>query len=177
MKRIFAMWIDGACAQRTTMTGGWAVVCKFQGDIKPLDERSGSSLRATNNRAELSAAIMSLNMIVEHRARIKRSASRIIIYSDSKYVVDGLTRWLKNWKKSNWKSTTGEDVKNRDLWEDLEVAQKMALEAVSPALKKIEWFHVRGHEGNRGNERADELATEAVKKLDCKVKKRDSRRG
>lgn len=100
----------------------------------------------TNNRMELTAAIEALRTL---HARFP-SAEGATVYSDSSYLVNGITTWVKGWQKNNWKNSQKEDVLNRDLWEAL-------IEAT--AGKDIEWKHVRGHAGHDANERCDDIAT------------------
>ena len=108
-------------------------------------ELSGGSPLTTNNRMELQAPIEALKTI-------KRSVP-IHIYTDSKYVMDGITQWLQNWKRNHWRTKNNKPVKNQDLWEELDLLT---------AGHSISWHWVKGHAGHIENERVDTLAREAV---------------
>lgn len=134
---------DGACSGNPG-PGGWGAVLQYNGHEKEL---SGSESNTTNNRMELLAAIRALEAL-------KKPCS-VALYTDSQYLRDGITKWLPDWKKRGWKTASRKPVKNQDLWRELEaVLEKHA----------VEWHWVRGHDGNHGNERADKLATEAIRK-------------
>ena len=145
MSKIIEIYTDGACSGNPGI-GGWGVYLLY-GDNKR--EMSGSEYDTTNNRMELTAAIKGLNAL-------KRSSS-VIIYTDSVYLKDGITKWIFNWQKNNWKNANKKDVKNKDLWVSL-------IESVEK--HQIEWRWVKGHIGNVGKEIADNLATNAI--LDAK---------
>ena len=137
------MWTDGACSGNPG-NGGWGVLIKNNDKITKL---SGSENNTTNNRMEMMAVIKGLENIKEN--------SNIIIYTDSKYVKDGITNWIFNWKKNNWKNSQNKDVKNKDLWLILDIK----------TLKfNIKWEWVKGHSDNKENNIADYLATSAIKK-------------
>ena len=108
----------------------------------------GGEPETTNNRMELTAAIMALNAL--------KGPSRVILHTDSKYVMDGINEWMPNWKKRGWTTTAKKPVKNKDLWQALD-------EAVG--RHDIDWRWVKGHDGNPGNEKADELANLGVDEL------------
>ena len=139
------IYTDGACSGNPG-PGGWGVL------IRELDkedtEISGGEKDTTNNRMELLAAIKALESIENNK--------EIIIYTDSKYVKDGITQWISNWKKNNWKTSNKKPVKNVDLWIKLDNAIQN---------KKINWKWVKGHDGNEGNEKADFLAQSALNNL------------
>jgi ribonuclease HI len=137
---IVEIWTDGGCKPNPG-PGGWAAVLKFKGAIKEL---SGGESATTNNRMELTAAAEALSAL--KRPCIVR------LHTDSEYLRNGITRWHTGWVRKNWRSSTGDPVKNMDLWQRI-------LEAVKP--HQIEWLWVRGHSGDPMNERADELATAA----------------
>jgi ribonuclease HI len=137
------IYTDGGCEPNPGV-GGWAAVLLFQGKEKEL---FGADAHATNNRMELTAAIEALRAL-------KRPCS-VLIHTDSQYVQRGVTEWLANWKRRNWRSTTGA-VKNRDLWEALDAELQR---------HRVQWKWVRGHAGNRYNERCDELAGQAIAAL------------
>jgi len=128
---------DGACSGNPG-PGGWGCILQRGPKIKEL---SGGEQNTTNNRMELTAVIKALEAL-------KRPVP-VIITTDSRYVLDGLTKWLPEWKTKGWKTAKNKPVKNIDLWKRLdELCQG----------HEIEWQWVRGHSGHEGNERADELA-------------------
>jgi ribonuclease HI len=108
----------------------------------------GGAPETTNNRMELTAAIEALNAL--------KGRSNVILYTDSKYVMDGINDWMSNWKKRGWKTSAKKPVKNKDLWQALD-------EAI--LRHDIDWRWVKGHDGNPGNERADELANFGIDEL------------
>jgi ribonuclease HI len=108
----------------------------------------GGEPETTNNRMELTAAIEALNALKGH--------SRVILYTDSKYVMDGINDWMPNWKKRGWKTAAKKPVKNKDLWQALDDATMR---------HEIDWRWVKGHDGNPGNEQADELANLGIDEL------------
>jgi len=108
----------------------------------------GGDPETTNNRMELTAAIEALNALKGH--------SRVILYTDSKYVMDGINEWMPNWKKRGWKTSAKKPVKNKDLWQALDEAT---------GRHQINWRWVKGHNGNPGNEMADELANLGIDEL------------
>jgi ribonuclease HI len=119
--------------------GGWGAVVADEARVVELGDREE---RTTNNRMELMACIEALKLVSEKK--------RVTLYSDSKYVIQGITQWVKAWEARGWKTLQKEDVLNRDLWEAL-------VEAAEG--KVIEWNYVGGHVGIAGNERCDEIAT------------------
>ena len=108
----------------------------------------GGERETTNNRMELTAAIEALNAL--------KGSRRVVLYTDSKYVMDGIRDWLPNWKARDWKTANKKPVKNKDLWQALD-------EAVD--RHDITWKWVRGHTGNPGNEEADALANRGIDEL------------
>lgn len=119
--------------------GGWGAIIVSGEHVCELGV---GEKHTTNNRMELSATIAALrNISVD---------AQIILHTDSSYVINGITKWVHGWKRNNWKNSEKEEVKNRDLWEEL---------AAVTEGKKIEWKYVAGHVGIVGNERADEIAT------------------
>jgi len=140
------IYTDGAC-RGNPGPGGWGALLIFG---KTEKEISGGEEDTTNNRMELMAAICALN-------QLKRSCN-ITLHTDSKYVRDGITNWLAAWKARGWKTAAKKSVKNRDLWELLETAT---------ARHDIEWLWVKGHDGDPGNERADELANQGLENWLC----------
>lgn len=133
---------DGACSGNPG-PGGWGAVLEWQGHLKEL---SGFEQITTNNRMELTAAIRALETL-------KRPMT-VEIFTDSNYLRDGITKWLPSWKARGWRTADKKPVKNRDLWERLDEATQG---------HEIAWHWLRGHAGHPGNERADELAREAIK--------------
>ena len=137
------IYTDGACSGNPG-PGGWGAII--------LDEEkneiniSGREKNTTNNRMELMAPIMALRKI--------KKASEVIIYTDSTYLKNGITIWIKKWEKNNWKNTNKKPVKNKDLWVILNELSKERI---------IDWRWVKAHAGNKYNEIADKLATEAIK--------------
>ena len=134
---------DSACTGNPG-PGGWGAVI-FDQDDKQRNI-SGSEKNTTNNRMELLAAIMSLKKI--------KSNSEVIIFTDSTYVKNGITEWMKNWKKNGWKNSNKKPVKNKDLW--------VKLDKLCEA-NNVSWKWVKGHSTNEFNNLADELATNAIK--------------
>ena len=135
------IYTDGACKGNPGV-GGWGAIIMRDGKNIEL---FGGENETTNNRMELMAVIMALKKIP--------SNLELTIYTDSTYVQKGISEWIKNWKVNNWPSSNKKPVKNKDLWVDLD-------EAVGS--RKIFWEWVKGHAGNEGNEKADELANQGV---------------
>ena len=144
MTETVIIYTDGAC-RGNPGPGGWGVLLKYKGNIKEL---YGGEQETTNNRMELMAAIQGLETL-------KRDCN-IQLYTDSKYVLQGITEWLPNWKKRGWKTAARKPVKNEDLWRKLDSAIQK---------HKIDWQWVKGHSGNAGNERADTLANLGIDSL------------
>jgi len=146
----FLAYTDGACSGNPGI-GGWGVVLLAENDggaVVNRRELAGSSLNTTNNQMELRAAIEALNVL--------KKKTKITLITDSVYVQKGISEWLPNWKKNNWKTANKKDVKNKELWMRLDEAIKD---------KNISWIWVKGHAGNAGNEQADYLARSALEKL------------
>ena len=139
----YKIYTDGACSGNPG-PGGWGAVILDQDNRQK--NISGSEKNTTNNRMELLAAIMSLKKI--------KTNSEVVIFTDSTYVKNGITEWMKNWKKNGWKNSSKKPVKNKDLWEKLD----KLCEANS-----VSWKWVKGHSTNEFNNLADELATKAIK--------------
>lgn len=135
------LYTDGACSGNPG-PGGWGVLLLWRGHEKTL---CGGEGHTTNNRMELMAAIMGLDAL-------KRPVP-VQVFTDSTYVRNGITRWIKGWKRNGWKTRSGSPVKNADLWRRLDdLSQRF----------DIEWRWVKGHAGDPGNERADALAREGM---------------
>ncbi len=141
MPDIFA-YTDGACSGNPG-PGGWGVllVARNGSDVIRERELSGGAADTTNNRMELLAAIRALETLSH--------PSRITIVTDSRYLRDGITKWIRNWKRRGWKTASNDPVKNRDLWERLDKMRD---------LHNVTWEWVRGHRGHPENERSDRLA-------------------
>ena len=137
------IYTDGACSGNPG-PGGWGAI--ILDEEKNETTISGREKNTTNNRMELMAPIMALKKI--------KKASEVIIYTDSTYLKNGITIWIKKWEKNNWKNTNKKPVKNKDLWIILNELSKERI---------IDWRWVKAHAGNKYNEIADKLATEAIK--------------
>ena len=142
------IYTDGSCLKNPG-DGGWAAIIIKNEESK---EMSGSERNTTNNRMEIVAAIKALKTFSEK--------SDIIIYTDSKYLMNGINDWINNWKKNNWKTSNKKDVKNVDLWK---IIDELNLK------HNIEWNWVKGHSGNPGNEMADDLANLAISRKSEKL--------
>jgi ribonuclease HI len=138
------IYTDGAC-RGNPGPGGWAAVLRSDGHEKVLQ---GSEPNTTNNRMELTAAVLAL--------RALKQPAQIVVYTDSKYVQQGISEWLPAWRARGWKTAGKKPVKNQDLWQALEQAANG---------HAIEWRWVRGHAGNPRNEQVDRLANEAIDKM------------
>ncbi len=141
-RKTVEIFTDGACSGNPG-PGGWGAILRYGEREKEL---SGYCEQTTNNRMELLAAICALEAL-------KREA-RAELTTDSSYVKDGITKWIHNWKRNGWRKSNKKPVENRDLWERLDKAV---------AAHDITWHWIRGHTGHAENERADLLATTAVK--------------
>ncbi len=145
MSNVVEMYTDGAC-KGNPGRGGWGVLLRYKGIEKAL---YGGEVLTTNNRMELTAVIQGL-------LALKRPGCDVTVISDSKYVLTGITEWLPNWKRRNWKTAAKKPVLNEDLWRKLD---ELALQ------HKIKWEWVKGHSGHRENEMADELANRGIDEL------------
>lgn len=136
MKAVTA-YTDGAC-RGNPGPGGWGAILRYGDNVREL---RGGELRTTNNRMELMAAIEALGALKE--------PCRVELYTDSRYVRDGITRWLPGWRRRGWRTSAKKPVKNRDLWMRLDGLDR---------THEVDWRWVKGHAGHPGNERADALA-------------------
>jgi ribonuclease HI len=132
---------DGAC-RGNPGPGGWGAILEFSGQKKEL---YGHDPQTTNNRMEMTAVIESLKAL--------KRPCQIDLHTDSKYVLQGMTEWLDGWKKKGWKTAAKKPVKNVDLWQQLDE---------QAARHQINWHWVKGHSGNPGNEKADQLANRGI---------------
>ena len=144
MSQTTEIYTDGAC-RGNPGPGGWGVLIIAGRHRKTMH---GGDPLTTNNRMELTAAIEALNAL--------KNGQRVVLHTDSKYVMDGINEWMPNWKKRGWKTAAKKPVKNKHLWQTLD-------EAV--ARHEIDWRWVRGHDGNPGNEAADALANRGIDEL------------
>ena len=143
MKQV-EIFTDGAC-KGNPGPGGWGVLLRMGPHEKEL---SGGEADTTNNRMELLAAIKGLKALIE--------PCTVDLYSDSKYVLDGMSKWIHGWQRNGWVNASKKPVRNADLWHDL-------IEAARP--HQINWHWVRGHNGHPENERVDALASAAAEKV------------
>ena len=139
-----SVFTDGACSGNPG-PGGWGAILRWAGHEREL---SGGEAHTTNNRMELLAAISALETL-------KRPCS-VDMHTDSQYLRQGITSWIKGWKRNGWRTADKKPVKNADLWQRLDTAV---------ASHQVRWHWVRGHAGHPENERADELARNAIAAL------------
>lgn len=144
MSATVEIFTDGAC-RGNPGPGGWGVLLRSGAHEKKL---YGGELHTTNNRMELMAAIKGLE-------ELKRTC-KVIVTTDSQYVRKGITEWIHNWKKSNWRGSSKKPVKNADLWQRLDALA---------SKHHVEWHWVKGHSGHVENELADELANQGIDEL------------
>ena len=142
--KVVDIFTDGACSGNPG-PGGWGALLRYDSVEKEL---YGGESATTNNRMELTAAIVALETL-------KRPV-KARIHTDSTYLRDGITKWIHDWKKRNWRTADKKPVKNVDLWQRLEAALER---------HDVEWLWVRGHAGHPENERADALARQAITEL------------
>ena len=140
MKHV-TIYTDGAC-RGNPGPGGWGALIKFDCVEKEI---YGGQVNTTNNQMELTAAIEGLSAL-------KESCS-VELFTDSKYVMDGITKWVQNWKKNSWTTAAKKDVKNKELWQKLD-------QLISQ--HQVQWHWVKGHSGDAGNETADLLANKGI---------------
>jgi len=140
MKQVI-IYTDGAC-RGNPGPGGWGALVRFDNVEKEI---FGGQANTTNNQMELSAAIEGLSILTE--------PCNVELFTDSKYVMDGITQWIQNWKKNNWRTAAKKDVKNKELWQKLDqlITQH-----------QVQWHWVKGHSGDAGNEAADLLANKGI---------------
>lgn len=156
MKDKIIIYTDGA-ARGNPGPSGWGVLIKIG---KKEIELGGRENHATNNQMELTATIRALKFLSSFPIS-DIGKSEIIIYADSKYVILGITEWIDNWLKNNWRTANKKPVLNKELWQEL---YNLTLEF------KIKWNYVKGHSGDIHNDRVDEIATSFADKIDIKLK-------
>jgi ribonuclease HI len=139
---LIVIYTDGACSGNPG-PGGWGAVL-ISGEHRK--ELLGGETVTTNNRMELLAAISALEAL--------KRPSRVELHTDSEYLRNGISGWIHNWKRNGWKTADGKPVKNADLWQRLDASR---------ALHEIDWHWVKGHAGDRENQRADQLARQGMK--------------
>ncbi len=138
------IFTDGAC-RGNPGPGGWGAILRYNGVEKTL---SGGEMETTNNRMEMTAVIEALKAL--------KRPCKVTITTDSQYVKNGITQWIHNWKKRGWRTAGKTPVKNQELWQTLD---KLA------SQHDVTWHWVKGHSGHHENERADQLANEAIDKM------------
>ena len=136
------IFTDGACSGNPG-PGGWGALLRYKNNKKEI---YGNEDYTTNNRMELRAAIEGLNALTR--------IMRVQLYTDSTYVKNGITKWINNWKRNNWRTSANKPVKNIDLWQNLDKAL---------VRHEVEWLWIKGHSGHPDNERVDKLAKDAIK--------------
>ena len=141
MAETVELFTDGAC-QGNPGPGGWGALLRYGGVEKEL---SGGEPATTNNRMELTAVICGLEAL--------KRPCRVVVTTDSQYVRNGITDWIRRWRRNGWRTADRQAVKNSDLWQRLDQVA---------AGHEVEWRWVRGHAGHPENERADRLATAAI---------------
>lgn len=138
------IYTDGACKGNPGV-GGWGALLRSKGAEREL---FGGERETTNNRMELMGAISALEAL--------KRPCHVRLHTDSKYVMQGITEWIGNWKRRGWKTADKKPVKNEDLWRRLDIAAQR---------HEVEWLWVKGHAGHEGNERADGLANRGVEMI------------
>ena len=143
-KNIVYIYTDGCC-KGNPGPGGYGCILKYKDKIKEL---KGGEKKSTNNKMELTAAIMALSAL--------KNPTRVVLTTDSQYLLNGMTKWIHGWMKRGWITKDKKPVKNKELWEKLlELSQK----------HEVTWKWIKGHNGHPENERCDELANEAIKSV------------
>jgi ribonuclease HI len=144
------VYTDGACSGNPG-PGGWAylIIRERAKESEIIVEKWGAEADTTNNRMELTAALQALEML----AKLNIAPKQVMVYTDSQYVQKGMTEWIVSWKRNGWRTSDKTPVKNKDLWQRLDTVT---------ARYSIQWKWVKGHFGNRFNERCDKLAQKAI---------------
>lgn len=148
MSKPVIIYTDGGCIGNPG-PGGWAAVLRYGDEIKEL---SGRFRQTTNNRMELYAAIHALEALTR--------PCPVELYTDSTYLRDGITKWVRGWQRNGWRTAAKQPVKNQDLWQRL-----LAAVARHGPVGGVNWCWTRGHAGDPANERADELANDAARNV------------
>lgn len=143
-ENIVEIFTDGAC-RGNPGKGGWGALLRSGKHEKKI---YGGESQTTNNRMELTATIKALEAL--------KKPSKIILTTDSKYVIDGITEWIFGWQKNNWRNSAKQEVKNKDLWQALLALTKQ---------HDIAWKWIKGHAGHKENELADELANKGIENI------------
>lgn len=141
MSKVITIYTDGACSGNPG-PGGWGALLMWNGHEKEL---CGGEEETTNNRMEMTAVIKALEALKE--------PSKVELYTDSKYVMQGITEWMKGWKAKGWKTASKKPVKNVDLWQEIDALVQ---------AHDVSFHWVKGHAGDPGNERADALAVSGI---------------
>jgi ribonuclease HI len=140
--KITSIYTDGACSNNPG-PGGWGVVINFSDNT--TKELGSGEASTTNNKMELQAAIAALEFATQYQGSNRQP---IDLYTDSKYVIDGITSWIHNWKRNGWQTKSKQPIKNQDLWQ--------ALDRLNSA--NVNWHWVKGHSGDTHNDRCDQIA-------------------
>ena len=143
MKKV-EIFTDGAC-KGNPGPGGWGALLRMGAHEKEL---SGGEADTTNNRMEITAIIRALGAL--------REPCEVLLHTDSKYVIDGITKWIHGWKKNGWKTAAKKPVVNEDLWRELDAVR---------SKHHVSWHWVKGHSGHPENDRADQLASDAAEAI------------
>lgn len=148
MSNQIEIYTDGAC-KGNPGPGGWGALLRHNGKEQEL---SGAEAETTNNRMEMFAVIRALESL-------KHNKYPVVLTTDSRYVMDGITKWIAGWKKRGWKTAAKQPVKNQDLWQRLDTVHQN---------HQVEWRWVKGHSGHVDNERVDQLANTAINRMQGK---------
>jgi ribonuclease HI len=151
------IYTDGACSGNPG-PGGWGAVLRYGAHEKEI--YGGEPSKTTNNRMELMAPIQALESLTRPAA--------VRLHTDSKYVLDGITKWLPRWKRNGWQTASEQPVKNADLWQRLDAAM---------LRHQVQWHWIKGHAGHPDNERADQLAVRGLHEARLAVIEKGSSRG
>ncbi len=153
----YHLFTDGAC-QPNPGKGGWAFICCPKTHPKQRESRSGYAPTATNNRMEMTAVLKGL----KHVVRLSNNSGvcpQVVLYADSKYILQAIESWMKNWSKNDWKRKDNKPVLNADLWKQI---HKLLHE--EKRISVVSCVHVKGHSGHPENEECDQLAVAEIQK-------------
>ncbi len=145
------IYTDGACSGNPG-PGGWGTLIEFADG--QAHELGGRDKATTNNRMEMQAAIAALEFLLKFYGESNLKGGSVILHTDSEYLKNGITKWIKGWKRKGWKTSAGKPVLNKDLWQQLDELTQ----SLSSTDLTMDWRYVRGHTGNLGNERCDAIA-------------------